>query len=59
MAILLAVGLMDLAVMTVVTVGITAERSVPTDAGRVRRIGAVAVGAGVVMLIQVVVQRFS
>jgi len=59
MAILLAVGLMDLAVMTVVTVGITAERFAPTDAGRVRRIGAVAVGAGVVMLIQVVVQRFS
>jgi hypothetical protein len=45
--------------MTVVTVGITAERFAPTDAGRVRRIGAVAVGAGVVMLIQVVVQRFS
>lgn len=59
MVILLLVGVMDLAAMAVVTVGITAERFAPGDRGLVRRIGAVAVGAGVVMLIRVVVQRFS
>ena len=59
MAILLVVGVMDLAAMAVVTVGITAERFAPWDRELVRRIGVVAVGAGVVMLIRVVVQRFS
>ena len=59
MAILLVVGVMDLAAMAVVTVGITAERLAPGDTGLVRRIGAVAVGAGIVMLIRVVVLRFS
>lgn len=59
MAILLVVGVMDLAAMAVVTIGITAERFAPGDRRLVRRIGAVAVGAGVVMLVRAVVQRFS
>jgi len=59
MAILLVVGVMDPAAMAVVTAGITAERFAPANTRLVRHIGAVAVGVSVVMLVRVVMQRFS
>jgi predicted metal-binding membrane protein len=46
MAILLAIGVMDLRAMAVVTVAITAERLVPAGERVARLTGAVAVVAG-------------
>src|SRR6185295_15301687 len=49
-AILLAVGVMDLRVMAVVTVAITAERLAPAGERVARVTGAVAVGAGLLLI---------
>ena len=50
MAILLVVGVMDLRAMTVVAVAITVERIAPAGEGAARVIGAVAVGAGLLLI---------
>jgi predicted metal-binding membrane protein len=50
MAILLAMGIMDVAVMTVVTAAITLERVAPAGERMARAIGTVIVGAGLFML---------
>lgn len=50
MAILLAVGGMDLPVMAVVTAAITAERLAPAGWRAARVVGAAAVGAGLPLL---------
>jgi predicted metal-binding membrane protein len=49
-AILLVIGVMDLRVMSVVTLAITVERLAPAGERVVRAIGVVAVGAGVVLI---------
>jgi len=49
-AILLVVGVMDLRVMAVVTTAITAERLAPAGERLARAIGAVVVGAGVLLI---------
>jgi predicted metal-binding membrane protein len=50
MAILLVVGVMDLRAMTVIAVAITVERISPAGDGVARVIGAVAIGAGLVLI---------
>ncbi|HEX6808450.1 MAG TPA: DUF2182 domain-containing protein [Gemmatimonadaceae bacterium] len=50
MAILVAVGLMDLRAMILVTGAITAERLAPSGEQVARAIGAVAIGAGVLLI---------
>ena len=50
MAILLVIGVMDLAVMVLVTAAITAERLLPGGARAARAIGAIAVGAGLFLI---------
>jgi len=50
MAVLLAVGVMDLGAMAVVAGAITAERLAPAGERVARAIGAVAMGAGVILL---------
>ncbi|MBW3567587.1 MAG: DUF2182 domain-containing protein [Proteobacteria bacterium] len=50
MTILLVLGVMDLVVMAVVTVAITAERLAPAGTVVARVIGAVAIGAGLLMI---------
>jgi predicted metal-binding membrane protein len=52
MAILLVVGLMDLRAMAVVTAAVTAERLAPAGERVARAIGAVVVGAGLLMVAQ-------
>jgi predicted metal-binding membrane protein len=47
---LLAVGMMDLRAMAVVTVAITAERVAPAGEWIARTIGAIAVGAGLLLI---------
>jgi predicted metal-binding membrane protein len=49
-AILLVVGVMDLRAMTVVTAAITAERLAPAGVRIARAIGAVAIGAGLLLM---------
>jgi predicted metal-binding membrane protein len=49
-AILLAMGVMDLRVMAVVTAAITAERLAPAGEPVARAVGAIAVGAGLLLL---------
>jgi len=51
-AILLAAGVMDLRAMAVVTAAITAERLAPAGERVARSIGAIAVGAGLVLIAQ-------
>ena len=50
MAVLLAIGLMDVRTMVVVTAAITAERLMPSGARVSRATGAIALGAGALML---------
>jgi predicted metal-binding membrane protein len=50
MAILLALGIMDLRAMVIVTVAITAERLAPAGERVARAIGAVAIGAGLILI---------
>jgi predicted metal-binding membrane protein len=50
MAILLAIGVMDLRAMAVVTAAITIERVAPDGERVARVIGAVAVGAGLFLI---------
>jgi predicted metal-binding membrane protein len=50
MVILLVVGIMDLRVMTVVTAAITAERLAPAGDRAARAIGAIVVGAGLLLI---------
>jgi predicted metal-binding membrane protein len=50
MAVLLVVGVMDLRAMAVVTAGITVERLAPAGERAARAVGAVAVGAGVLLI---------
>jgi predicted metal-binding membrane protein len=52
MAVLLVIGVMDLRVMAVVTASITAERLVPGGARIARIIGAVLVGAGLLLILR-------
>jgi len=62
MAILLALGIMDLGVMAAVTAAITAERLAPTGERVARAIGAVALGAGLFLILRatgLVPQGFS
>jgi predicted metal-binding membrane protein len=54
MAILLAVGVMDLAAMVAVATAITAERLAPAGARVAQAVGAVIVGAGLLMLARAV-----
>lgn len=54
MAILLAVGVMDLRAMVLVTGALTAERLAPSGEQVARAIGAVAVGAGVLLIARAV-----
>jgi len=54
MAILLVIGVMDLAVMTVVAAAITVERLVPHGERISRLIGVVAVGAGLFLVAQAI-----
>jgi predicted metal-binding membrane protein len=49
-AMFLVLGVMDLAVMTLVTVAITLERLAPAGARVARTVGAVAIGAGTLLL---------
>ena len=53
-AILLAMGVMDLRAMAIVTATITAERLVPAGARVSRAIGAVSVGAGLLLIARAV-----
>ena len=53
-AILLVLGVMDLGAMAVVTVAITAERLAPAGEKIARVLGAVAVGAGLVLIVRAV-----
>ncbi len=53
-AILLVIGVMDLRAMAVVTAAITAERLLPAGERVARAIGAIAVGAGVLMIARAV-----
>jgi len=50
--ILLAIGVMDLRAMAAVTAAITAERLVPSAEGAARTIGAVVIGAGLLLLVR-------
>ena len=50
MAILLVVGVMDLATMAIVTVAITAERLAANGPRVARALGVVALGAGLLLL---------
>ncbi len=50
MAIALALGVMDLRVMAVVTAAITVERLAPAGERAARRIGMIAIAAGVVLI---------
>ena len=50
--ILLAVGVMDLRAMAVVTLAITAERLAPSGERVARAIGTVAVGVGLLLIVQ-------
>jgi predicted metal-binding membrane protein len=50
MAILLMIGIMDLRAMAVVTAAITVERIAPAGERIARAIGAVVVGAGLVLV---------
>jgi len=50
MAILLALGVMDLGAMAVVTAAITAERLAPAGGRVARAIGALAAGAGLFLI---------
>jgi predicted metal-binding membrane protein len=52
MTILLVIGVMDLGTMAVVTVAITAERLAPAGERIARAIGAVTVGAGLIMMVR-------
>ena len=52
MAILLVVGVMDLRAMAVVTIAITLERVAPDGQRIARAIGAVVVGAGLLLIAQ-------
>ena len=52
MAILLAIGVMDLRAMVVVAPAITIERLAPAGEGVARATGVVAVGAGVFLIAQ-------
>jgi predicted metal-binding membrane protein len=52
MAIPLVIGIMDLRVMAVVTAAITLERLAPAGERVARAIGAVVVGAGMVLIAQ-------
>jgi predicted metal-binding membrane protein len=52
MVLLLVVGVMDLRVMAVVTAAITAERLSPAGARVARAIGAIAVGAGLLLIVR-------
>jgi predicted metal-binding membrane protein len=56
-AILLAIGVMDLAAMTVVTAAISLERLVPSGARVARATGAVAIGAGVYLVATALLAR--
>jgi predicted metal-binding membrane protein len=49
MVILLVIGVMDLRAMAIVTAAITAERLVPAGERVARAIGAVTVGAGLIL----------
>jgi len=49
-AILLAIGVMDLRAMAAATVAMTVERLVPAGEGIARAIGAIAVGAGLFLI---------
>jgi predicted metal-binding membrane protein len=53
-AILLVVGFMDVGAMAVVTAAITAERLAPAGERVARAIGAIAVGAGVLLIARAV-----
>jgi predicted metal-binding membrane protein len=53
-AILLVAGVMDLRAMAVVTAAITAERLAPAGERVARAIGAVAIGAGVLLIARAV-----
>jgi len=55
MAVLLAIGVMDLWVMAVVTTAISAERLLPDGQRVARATGAVAIGAGVFLLLRAAV----
>jgi predicted metal-binding membrane protein len=57
MAILLVLGVMDLRVMALVTVAITAERLAPAGERLARAFGAVAVGAGLILIARVLIAR--
>jgi predicted metal-binding membrane protein len=52
MAILLVIGVMDLRAMAVVTAAITIERLAPAGERVARAIGAVVVGAGLLLIAQ-------
>jgi len=52
MAMLLVIGVMDFRAMAVVTAAITVERLAPEGAGAARAIGAVALGAGVLVIVR-------
>jgi predicted metal-binding membrane protein len=54
MAILLVVGVMDPGVMAVVTAAITAERLSPAGERVARAIGAVVIGAGLLLIARAV-----
>jgi len=54
MAILLAVGVMDLRAMAVVTAAITVERLAPAGEGVARALGVVAIGAGLFLIARAV-----
>jgi predicted metal-binding membrane protein len=56
MAILLVVGVMDLRAMVIVGAAITVERLAPNGARVARRIGVVAVAAGLILIAQAAVQ---
>jgi predicted metal-binding membrane protein len=47
---LLAVGVMDLRVMGIVTIAITAERLAPAGEDAARAVGFVVVGAGLILI---------
>jgi len=50
MVILLVVGIMDLRAMAVVTAAITAERLAPPDERAARALGAIVIGAALVLI---------
>jgi predicted metal-binding membrane protein len=54
MAILLVLGIMDLRVMAVVTAAITVERLAPAGVGVARALGAVVIGAGLILIARAV-----